>query len=207
MIRFGVVILLTNSVSYVMQLNETFILGAILKDEVALADYRVASYILVISTFIVQSVAVFIYPYFTKYMNDKKWVWKNFKKLTIINIAVMTPIHIALIIFSPIFIIVVFGQQYINAVPIMQMLLIASFGQTTLRMLTGNVLLAIGEEKFNLKINLVFMILHVIIDIWAVINFGIYGAAIALGFVYYLSGLIMILHLRKVCHNEEKVML
>ena len=203
MIWFGIVMLLSSSVSYMMQLNETLVLSLMLKDETALADYRIASYIMTVSTFIVQSVAVFIFPYFTRHMHDKEWVWRNFKKVLSINAMVMVPVHIGLVALTRPFIAIVFGEQYLNAAAIMQTLLIASLGQTTLRMLTGNILAATGEERFNLKINILFMIIHVAADVWAISALGIYGAAIALSVVYYMSGVIMILHLRRVCRKDR----
>lgn len=203
MIKFGIVMLMANATSLVMQLNETFIIGQILKDETALADYRVASYILTISLFLLQSVVIFIFPYFVKHADDKLWIWSKFKKIFILNAIIMIPIHIVLFVFSKLFIVIIFGVNYINAVPLMQMLLIASLGQAIFRGLTGNVLAAIGEEKYNLKINIFFTILHTIIDIVAIKFFGLNGAAVALTAVYFISGFVMIYHLKKVCKNKN----
>ncbi|MEG1303340.1 MAG: oligosaccharide flippase family protein, partial [Lachnospiraceae bacterium] len=199
MIKFGIVMLVGNSLSLIMQLNETFIIGQVLKDETALADYKVASYILTISLFILQSVVVFIFPYFVKHADDKEWIWNKFKKVFFLNAAVMIPIHIVLFICSRLFIVIIFGENYISAVPLMRMLLIASLAQALFRALSGNILAGIGEEKFNLKINIIFTILHVIIDFTAIKFFGLNGAAIALTVVYFISGIVMIYHLRKVC--------
>lgn len=202
MIRLGIVMLAANAASYVMQLNETFVIGQVLKSESALADYKVASYILTVSLFLLQSVIIFVFPYFVKHMDDKQWIWSRFKKLFYLNAAVMIPIHTVLILFSKQIIQTVFGAAYLNAVPVMQVLLIASLGQAVFRGLTGNILAGIGEEKYNLNINIIFTILHVLIDIWAVKTFGLNGAAVALTAVYFASGIIMMLHLKKVCKSR-----
>ncbi len=199
MIKFGLVILVTNVTSLIMQLNETFIIGQILKSKEALAEYKVASYILTISLFITQSVVVFIYPHFVKHMDNKAWIWSHFKKVFFYNALLMIPLHIGLILITRPFILFIFGKDYSNSIPIMQMLLIASLGQSIFRGITGNILAGIGEEKFNLRINIVFVVLHVLIDIWAISRFGIAGAAIALTVVYFASGLVMTARLRKVC--------
>lgn len=202
MIKFGVVILVTNATSMIMQLNETFIIGQVLKDQNALAEYKVAGYILQISLFLVQSVVIFVFPYFVKHMDDKQWIWAKFKKIFIFNIIVMLPLHIILIISSKLIVLILFGSKYLNAVPIMQMLLVASLGQAIFRGLTGNILTGIGEEKYNFKINIGFAILHAVIDIWAIKTFGITGAAVALTIVYFVSGIMMIGHLKKVCKRS-----
>jgi O-antigen/teichoic acid export membrane protein len=199
MIKFGFVMLAANTTSLVMQLNETFIIGQILKSEAALADYKVASYILTISLFLLQSVVIFVFPFFVKHMDDKQWIWNKFKKIFYYNALIMIPIHIMLFIFAKLFIIVIFGANYINAVPIMRVLLVASLGQALFRGLTGNILAGIGEEKYNLNINIFFAVFHVLIDIWAIKTFGLNGAAVALTVVYFSSGIVMTVHLRNVC--------
>lgn len=203
MITFAIIMLIGNVSSSIMQLNETFIIGQVLHDEIALADYKVASYILSMSLFFVQSVVIFIFPYFSRHSNDKKWVWQNFKKISLLNAAFMIPLHLILILCSRWIIIIIFGVKYVNVTGIMQTLLIASLGQSLFRGIVGNILVAVDEEKFNLKINILFTIVHFIVDYIAVYKFGLAGAAISLTIVYYLSGVIMIWHLRKVCIREE----
>lgn len=202
MIKFSIVMMVTNATSLVMTLNETFILGNVLKSETALAEYKVASYILVISLFLTQSIMVFVFPYFVKHIDDKEWIWKNFKKLFIINAFIMIPFHLLLILFAEWIVLILFGSSYLVAVPVMRMLLIASLSQSLLRGIVGNILGGIGEEKYNLKINIVLVVIHLIIDYYAVLNFGINGSATALIIVYTLSGVLMTCHLKKVCHNS-----
>lgn len=202
-IKFGFVMMLTNMSSFMMQLNETFIQGIILKDEIALADYKVASFILTVSIFLSQAVALFLLPHFVKHAKDKQWIWSTFKKVFIINGAAMVVMHIVLIILSKYIVLILYGESYLNAVPIMRMLLVASIGQTVFRMLPGNILGGIGEEKFNLRINVIFLFVHLVVDVVAISLFGIYGAAVGLVIVYYISGLLMIHKLRKVCRENR----
>lgn len=201
--KFGVVMMLTNMSSYVMQLNETFILSWVLNDEEDLAVYKVAAYILTISLFVMQAIITFIFPYYIKHIDDKKWIWKNFKKLSAINFGGMLIIHIILIWCTPFIIWLLYGEKYYDAIPIMRILLVASFGQAVFRMLPGNILAGIGEEKFNLRVNIISMIVHFIIDYVCVSNYGLLGSAVALIIVYYFSGIIMILHLRNVCKKSQ----
>ena len=201
-IKFGFIMMLTNMSSFMMQLNETFIQGIILKDEMALADYKVASFILTVSIFFSQAVALFLLPHFVKHTNDKKWIWETFKKVFFINGTAMLFVHAALFAVTKYIVLFLYGESYIGAVPIMRMLLVASLGQTVLRMLPGNILGGIGQEKFNLRINVIFLIVHFIVDVIAISAFGIYGAAVGLVIVYYISGLVMIVKLRKVCKEN-----
>ena len=173
MIRFGIVMLTASATSQVMSYNETFIVGQLLKDEELLAEYRVAANI-----------------------------WENYKKLFAINGVVMTVFHLGLFIFAKLYLYIFAGPEYMGAAPLVRMFLIASWIQAVFRGISGNILAVTGEEKFNLKINIVFVVVHAVIDVAAVKMLGIYGAAIALIVVYLLSGLIMNLHLRNICKSQ-----
>ena len=187
MIRFGIVMLAASATSTVMSYNETFIVGQLLKDEELLAEYRVAANILSISLFLLEALLVFILPYFIQHINDKRWIWDNYKKLFAINGTVMTLFHLGLFIFAKLYLFIFAGPAYMGAVSLVRMFLVASWIQAVFRGISGNILAVTGEEKFNLKINVVFVVVHAAIDVAAVKTLGIYGAAIALIVVYFLS--------------------
>lgn len=201
-IRFGIVMLTASATSTVMSYNETFIVGQLLKDEELLAEYRVAANILSISLFLLEALLVFILPYFIQHIKDKQWIWENYKKLFVINGTVMTLFHLGLFIFAKLYLFIFAGPEYMGAVSLVRMFLVASWIQAVFRGISGNILAVTGEEKFNLKINIVFVVVHAVIDIAAVSLLGIYGAAIALIVVYFLSGLIMNIHLRNICKKQ-----
>ena len=201
-IRFGIVMLTASATSTVMSYNETFIVGQLLKDEELLAEYRVAANILSISLFLLEALLVFILPYFIQHIKDKQWIWENYKKLFVINGTVMTLFHLGLFIFAKLYLFIFAGPEYMGAVSLVRMFLVASWIQAVFRGISGNILAVTGEEKFNLKINIVFVVVHAVIDIAAVSLLGIYGAAIALIVVYFLSGLIMNIHLRNICKSQ-----
>lgn len=201
LVKFGVVMLTASAASLVMTYNETFIVGFVLKDEVQLAEYKVASYILSISLFLLEAVLIFVLPYFIQHIQDKAWIWQNYKKLFWINGAIMTAFHAGLFLFAKLFVYIVYGEQYMNAVPLMRLFLVASWIQSVVRGLPGNILAVTGEETFNLKVNIIFVVVHAVIDVIAIKTLGLYGAAIALVVVYLLSGLIMNIHLKNICET------
>lgn len=201
LIKFGIVMLVASAASLVMTYNETFIVGFLLKDQVQLAEYKAASNILPISLFLLEAILVFILPYFIQHINEKGWIWTNYKKLFIINALVMTVLHLGLFIFAKLFVLIIYGQSYINAVPLVRLFLIASWIQSVVRGLAGNILAVTGEEAYNLKVNIIFMVLHAVVDVIAIKTLGLYGAALALIIVYLLSGLVMNIHLRNICKS------
>ncbi len=168
-IRFSVVMLTASATSTVMSYNETFIVGQLLKDKELLAEYRVAANILSISLFLLEALLVFILPYFIQHIGDRRWIWDSYKKLFLINGVVMTIFHLGLFIFAKLYLFIFAGPEYMGAVSLVrECFLVASWIQAVFRGLSGNILAVTGEEKFNLKINIVFVVLHAVIDIAAV---------------------------------------
>lgn len=198
-IRFGVVMMAGNAASIMMTYNENLIIAQVLADKTIQADYAAASYITIAAQLLLQSLTIFIYPYFVRHIDDKQWIWSRFKKIFVLNAAVMIPVHILLFACAKWIILLLSGAKYLDAVPIMHMLLIASLSQTLFRGLAGNILVGIGQENFNLIINIIFTVIHYFLDLWAIQTCGIKGAAIALIIVYTVSGIVMCLRLRKMC--------
>lgn len=201
-IKFGVIMMLATVTSSVMSLNETQFLAAFSLDETVIADYKIASYMFFISTFLSMAIATFLNPYFAKHREDKHWVWKNYKKIMIVNIPAMAVLHVVLWFLCGFITKILFGEQYLGAVPFMKLLLIASFGQTAFRMLTGNIMAMIGCERTNLIINIISIAVH-----WAICRifismYGIYGVVAGPIAVYYLSSIPMIIALRRKCKSS-----
>jgi O-antigen/teichoic acid export membrane protein len=161
-----------NAASMAMSYNENLIIGQVLHDESVQADYGAASVITIAAQLLLQSLTLFIYPYFVKHINDKQWIWSRFKKIFLLNAAVMIPVHILLFACSKWIILLISGEKYLDAVPIMNMLLIASLGQTVFRGLAGNILVGIGQENFNLVVNIIFTAIHYFLDLWAIRTYG-----------------------------------
>ncbi len=199
MFKFSTVVMLSNMMSLIMPNNELFIIGYVIKDVEIIAEYKVASMALSIGLLLYSSIIMFIYPYFLKHSDDKRWIWNAYKKIIKINAVVMIPVHLCLIIFARPFILLFYGENYINAISIMRVLFIASLVQALLRGVASNVLIAIGSEMRVLKINAVFVIIHIILDFIAVSFWGINGAAISLVLIYLVSGGIMSFSIRKIC--------
>lgn len=198
---FGFVMLLSNATSSIMALNETQLLASVTKNAAMVAEYKVATYIFFISTFLSQSVTIFIFPYFVKNIENKQWIWKNYKKVMKYNALIMIVLHIGLWICVEPFTYIVFGEQYAGSIPFMKLLLIASFGQTVFRSITGNVLAAVGGERFNLLVNCVSIIVHLSVAWNAMKVIGVYGIVLGSIAVYYLSSIPMIIFLYKKCNK------
>lgn len=203
MVWLGISLLAANAASSLMVYNETFILGMVTKSESLLADYRAGSLALQITYFVVSSINLFIFPYFSKKHTDRKWVWSRYIKLSKYVACIMIPIHIVLIFGAKLFISFIFGEQYVGSAPLMQILMVASLFQTIIRMPVSNILVAIGKEKMNLYINVASLIIHAVADFFMIRAFGIMGAGFTLTIIYLVSSVILLYLLKRSCMHPS----
>ena len=183
--------------------NEVFLIGSFF-NETYLANYKVASYVLQICVFFVEAIMIFAIPYFSRHAKEKKWIWKNFKKIFILNLVLMTGVVVFLSVISKYLVLFIFGEKYLNSIKIIYILLLAAYAQTVLRAIPGNILAFVGGEKYTLGINTVTCLIHIVID---VILFRILGervAGVGLIIAYTFSGICMIVKLRSLCNEGNK---
>ena len=178
--------MITNGLWALFMLNDTFLLGILQNDPVALADYKVA-YVLPgnISIF-ANAVGIFVAPYFTKNEKDVGWVRKNYKNVFIINAAIVGCATLLILLLGRVLITVLFGEQYINVLPLMQILLIAAFINSGLRYTTANILSAMGDAKSNMYVSAGGVLLQIILDIIFIPKFGSVFVPIANCLIYLL---------------------
>ncbi len=177
--------MITNGFWAIFMLNDTFLLGLLLNDPVGLADYKVA-YVLPgnISIF-AAAIAIFVGPYFAKNEKNYEWVRRNYKKVCIVSAGIMGTAVILIAAFSRPLIELMFGEQYLNIIPLMRVLLLAAFFNSGLRFTTANLLASMGEVKYNMIISGIGIAIQTILDFMLIPHFGVMAVAVSNCFIYF----------------------
>lgn len=209
LLRYGLGSMFANALSMIMPLNETLVINMALQDLSTTAYYKAASTVPSNIQYVALSVATFIYPYFAKNTGKTKWV-KKYSLLTLAGMSVIMGAAVVIGFFaSPYIIRIIYGKDYLPAVPIMQAMWVAYALNSALRIPLGNILAAMGELRFNIILSAVTCILHFGLDWFFISNMGISGAAYALTISYALSGAASFAYLlyycRRVRRNEELI--
>ncbi|MFR8244571.1 MAG: polysaccharide biosynthesis C-terminal domain-containing protein [Mediterraneibacter faecis] len=100
---------------------------------------------------------------------------------------------------SPYIIRIVYGSRYEDATALSTVFWIVYALNAGIRMVPMNFLPAIGVAKFNAIMAAISCGVHLIITYFAISQFGIWGAGIATGFVYVVSGVVYWVYYRKKC--------
>ena len=102
-------------------------------------------------------------------------------------------------------ILLLYGQQYLNVIPLMQVLLVASFFNNGLRQTLANILSAVGKQVVNLIIAGVGIVLQITLDIIIIPKYGGIGLAWASSIVYFFMGISLLIIVYKNFYNIKLI--
>lgn len=190
MIKIALISMLNIATGQLLYLIDVFLIGLLIPNELIVASYKTATIIPNALVFIPSALVVYIYPYFAQHQNDKNWVKSKF--LTVLKYfaplnAVLT---LGLVVFAPTIIEILFGTQYLDAVPAFRILSISYFFSATFRKIIGNLLVTQRKLKVNFWIGILEGVLNLISN-WILISFlGAIGAAITTLVICIISSII-----------------
>jgi len=183
--------------SQLMYSLDVFLVGKLIQDPIQIAIYRSASIIPMALFFIPNAFMVTHYTELAEKSTDLKFL-KNFAAdYSKLFLFIAVSMVVFLIIISGILIPFLFGEAYIEAVFLFQILLIGLVGAFILRIPYGNLLAAVGHSDWNAWIAIGMLLLNVLLNYFAIIHWGIVGAAYVTSGLLWLSGLVSFLFFRK----------
>lgn len=190
----------TNSLWTVFMLNETFILGQKAGSSAELASYRIACVLPVCLSLISNAIGIYMGPKFVEAekRNDWNWVLKQWKNTHLITDVVVLLAGFIMFVLAPALIGILYGNEYLDAVPVMRVLTIGAVLNAGPRYTNANILASLGRIKSNMYVSLGAVIVQIIANIAVVPKYGAMGIAtvsmllyacmaITLGIVFYLK--------------------
>ena len=183
--------MITNGFWAIFMLNGSFLIGTLLNDPRGLADYKAASAIPAGISIFASAVGIFVSPYFTKNENDKAWVRKNYKRVYIISAILTGSLAVFISLIAGPLIGFVYGERYMNVVPLMRIFALAAFCNSGLRFTTANLLACMGEIKYNMFTSAGGIIAQLVLDLGLIPVLGVMGAAIVDCIVYFLMAAVL----------------
>lgn len=170
---------LTSALNNILYLIDVYIIGIVVANASVLASYKVGAQIPENMNFIPQSMMVFFLPVFIEHAAEKEWLKKRTGQLYLGMAALSAVLSILLIVLAPFIVSILWGDQYIDAVPCFRILTISFFFLSTFRLTSTNILLSMGKAGYTLMISIVTGIANIILDVFMTIHFGSIGAAYA----------------------------
>ena len=203
LLKLSVISMLNTATGQLYYLIDVFLVSWIITDEIVVASYKTATIIPNALLFIPSALVVYIYPFFSQKQGDRQWVKEKYylilKYFSIVNALISA----GLIIFAPVIVKLVFGSQYLDAVPVFRILSLSYFFTATFRKVTGNLLITQRELKFNLWLGVGESVLNIISN-WILIHMmGAVGAAVTTLIICILTSIISVTYFIKYLNKEN----
>lgn len=170
---------ITSALNCLLYLLDVSMIASMIKDPIEVAIYKVATIIPTALAFIPNSVITCILPNIV--LNNKNYIWlrKNVKKaflgLGLLNIVVCG----VCILGAPIIISILSGNQYLSAVPIFRILILAYFITGTFRSMSVNILAALRCVNYGLCMSIICAVCNIAFNYVFISKYGTVGAAYA----------------------------
>jgi len=190
LLKIAAITMCNNGLSQLMYLLDVFVLGIVDPQETLLASYKVATMIPSALAFIPLALITYLYPYFAEHQNDGKWCLDKYKQILLGLGAFNLVLSATLFIGAPLIVRILFGAQYLDAVPVFRILSVNYFFSGTFRILSGNLLVTQRKLKFNLFVAIVSSLTNVIADYFFIQWWGSIGAALATVLVVFVSSVL-----------------
>jgi O-antigen/teichoic acid export membrane protein len=154
-------------------------LELVLNDSAILADYKVAATIPSACLFIPGSLTIFFYPKLVKAFSESRAAGgSQLKNLVKVYLGVNGVITLGMLVCAPLIIWIIFGQKYMNVVPIFRILSV-NYLAASLRNLTSHVFAVLKKVKANLFFSIASGVLNICLNLLLIPVLGSPGAAIA----------------------------
>lgn len=194
-VKIAVTSSINNGIGSLTYLIGTFFIGVFLSDAVAVASYQAATAIPIALNFIPASLVTFIYPYFARNRTDMKWIFRWYPKVILVTFFVAVGIAIPSIVLSPQIVVFVYGSSYLDSVPSFVILMVGFALSSSLRVISGNLLVAQRKLLFNTFMTTSTIVLLTVLSIVLIPQLGIVGAAISQALSLTISGIASTLYL------------
>lgn len=178
-LSYGMVCTITNFTSTVLVLLDVTCLGLVLGDPEILADYKVASTIPSALIFVPKSLMTFFYPKLVRAFSDgRSQGTAQIRQVAKLYLLINGFVYVCLALFAPLIIWILFGEKYMNVIPVFQVLSL-NYLVYCARNLSGNVIAVLKKVKVNLVFSTLSGILNIVLNLLLIPTLGSQGAAIA----------------------------
>lgn len=184
--------MVANGIWVLFIITDVFLIGLLGTGSNMLADYKVAYMLPSNMSIITSAITIFIGPYFVKNENDYEWVKNNYIKVILLSVILVGIFALFLGVFAKYIILILYGEEYLNVIHIMRILLLAHFINACFKGVTGSLLATMGQAKSNMIISFIGFSIQVTMGIIIIPRYGIMGLSIGSVFVYLLMSVILI---------------
>lgn len=187
--------------SGIMPINESFLVNNIIKDPIVTSNFRVAGLLPQLLMLVSGAVTVYYFPQVAR-IKDAAQVKKTVINIALVNGLIIGALTLLGMLFTPLVIWILYGKQYLDAVPISYMLWLMRASNCIVRMVPINMLNAIGKAKFNLVVSIISCVVQCCLDYIFITTMGMSGVVLGAILVYLVSGVVYWIYFLRCCKKR-----
>lgn len=177
LLNFGSNILALRFLNFCNKRTDNLLIGYFL-GEVALGYYLIAFRVLeVMNQLLISTTRQVALPTFSRLQTEPERFRQAFYKVTLFTSLIAFPTFLGMTIFTRELVLVLFGEQWLPAVPVMQILAFAGI-LNAISFFNGSVFIAMGKPSWKLRLSILNAVLNLIACLLAV-QWGIVAVALA----------------------------
>lgn len=187
--RYAILCAITNFTSTMLVLLDVTCLDLVLSDPTVLADYKVATTIPSACVIVPSALITYFYPQIVQtYSGMRKEFNAYLKRIFYCFAGVNLLICTALFFLAPVIVYLIYGEKYMNIIPLFRILTLNFFIYGSVKLLFGNVIAAMKKSEVNLGIAVISGVLNIALNLCLIPRLGSHGAAIATVCVSLIAG-------------------
>lgn len=203
-ISLSLSLLIASFFSELMYSNEMLLVNKIIASESVTAEYKISTLIPSQIMFVTQSLLIYFIPKFVYYQKKHKELWWYSCKVGLFNFIIVSFVCFFAILFTPLMIKVLYGDEYFNTIGLSIKFWIAYGINAGFRMIPLNVLASTGGEKINAVLSVIGCVIHFLIAWFTLTVIGIEILPVAMSIVYIFVGCCAWFALLFKCRRNQK---
>ncbi len=186
--KIALTLVVANAFSIMMPYNENMLISHIIAEEEVLSNYRVANYLPQMILLVSQAVVVYFFPIAAAMDNEGKSIRRLVIRVGLLNFGLVVFCAAVGMALTPFFLPLLYGKKYADAVNISLFLWIVRGLNAGIRIVPMNMLIAIGQYRFNLLMSVLTAVVQIIADWYFISKMGVYGVFAGTVVIYLIIG-------------------
>ncbi len=167
----------TSALNVILYRIDVAVIAMVVADASVLASYKTGAQLPENMNFIPQCLMVYFVPLFVQHLGNGEWIRKKTKEIYLAATGVSVLLGAVVYILAPQIVRLLWGENYLDAVPCMRILTISFVVLSSFRMTSTNILLSLKRAGYTMAVSLITGTVNIGLDILLTMQYGSIGAA------------------------------
>ena len=194
----------TSALNVILYRIDVMVITVVVADASILASYKTGTALPENVNFIPQCIMIYYLPVFIQHLSEVQWIKKKVREIYLLVGTVCTAIGMIMIVFAPQIVMILWGEQYLDAVPCLRILSVSFMVLSTFRITSTNILLALKRAGYTMVISMITGLSNIVLDVILTVRYGSIGAAYATLIVSVLASVLSFPYVMYIVYSGKK---